>query len=122
MTPVINLFGCMADDKPFFITLGARLARLRKEQGLSQQALADELGIPQQTLAHYEVGRARMSVSLLPVLAKYFGITVDDLLGIKSNKGKRGPTPKLQQQIERLSKLPKAKQKVVMDMLEGVLQ
>ena len=62
-----------------------------------------------------------MSVSLLPVLARFFGIGVDDLLGLKHGKGKRGPTPKLQQQIERLSRLPKAKQRVVMDMLEGVL-
>jgi hypothetical protein len=39
-----------------------------------------------------------------------------------SGKGKREPTAKLEQQIEPLSRLPKTKQKVVMDMLEGVLQ
>lgn len=110
-----------ADDKPFFKALGTRIARLRKEQGLSQQALADELGIPQQTLAHYEVGRARMSVSLLPELAKFFGITIDDLLGYQQGTSKRGPTPLMQRQIEQLNRLPKAKQRVVMDMLKGVL-
>jgi len=41
---------------------------------------------------------------------------------VRYTKGKRGPTPKLQQQIEKLSRLPKAKQRVVMDMIEGVLQ
>jgi len=46
---------------------------------------------------------------------------VDELLGLKNGAGKRGPTPRLQQQIERLSRLPKAKQKTVMEMLEGVL-
>jgi len=118
----IDLFGFMtSDDKQFFKILGARIARLRKEQGLSQQALADELGIAQQTLAHYEVGRARMPVSLLPALAQFFGIAVDELLGLKNGAGKRGPTPMLQRQIERLSRLPKTKQKVVMEMLEGVL-
>jgi DNA-binding XRE family transcriptional regulator len=35
----------------FFKALGARIAALRKEQGLSLQALADQLGIAQQTLA-----------------------------------------------------------------------
>ncbi|GFE81312.1 hypothetical protein GCM10011487_33120 [Steroidobacter agaridevorans] len=35
--------------------------------------------------------------------------------------GNRGPAFKLQQQIERLSQLPKAKQKVVIKMLDGVL-
>lgn len=45
-----------------------------------------------------------------------------ELVGRKiAAAGKRGPTPKLQQQIERLSHLPKAKQKVVMEMIDGVL-
>lgn len=121
MPSLTDLLALMADDKQFFKTLGARIACLRKEQGLSQQALADELGIAQQTLAHYEVGRARMPVSLLPVMAQFFGIGVDEFLGLKNGAGKRGPTPMLQRQIERLSRLPKAKQKVVMEMLDGVL-
>lgn len=110
------------DEQQFFKILGARIAQLRKEAGLSQQAMADALEIPQQTYANYEVARARVPVSLLPELAQLFGISVDDLLGLhKVGAGKRGPTPKLQQQIERLSHLPKAKQKVVMEMIEGVL-
>lgn len=109
------------NDKPFFKALGTRLATLRTEHKLSQQAVADELGIPQQTYAHYEVGRARMPASLLPPLAEIFGVTVDELLGRLNGPGKRGPTPKLRQQIERLNRLPKAQQQMVMKMLEGVL-
>jgi DNA-binding XRE family transcriptional regulator len=55
-----DLFDIMtADDHQFFVELGKRIALLRKEQGLTQQTLADTLGIAQQTLAHYEVGRLR---------------------------------------------------------------
>lgn len=103
-------------------SLGKHIAQLRQDQGYTQQALADELGIAQQTLAHYEVGRLRMPVTLLPAFARLFGISADTLLGLVQDKGKRGPTPKLQQQIERLSRLPKTKQQVVIDMLEGVLK
>lgn len=110
-----------SDEQQFFKALGTRIAQLRREQGLSQQAFADQLGIAQQTFAHYEVGRARMPVSLLPELAKFFGVRVDDLLGLRNGAGKRGPAPKFQQQIELLGQLPKTKQKVVMEMLEGVL-
>lgn len=110
------------DEQQFFKTLGARIAQLRKEAGLSQQAMADALEIPQQTYANYEVARARPPVSLLPELAQLLGISVDDLLGLHRNgAAKRGPTPLLQQKIERLSRLPKAKQKFVLEMLEGVL-
>lgn len=123
MTPEHLLTRIMArDEQQFFKTLGARLAQLRKEAGLSQQAMADALEIPQQTYANYEVARARPPVSLLPELAQLFGISVDELLGLHRNgAAKRGPTPLLQQKIERLSRLPKAKQKFVLQMLDGVL-
>ena len=110
------------DEQEFFKQLGTRIAQLRQESGLSQQALADALEIPQQTYANYEVARARPPVSMMPQLAQVFGISVDELLGLhKNGAGKRGPTPLLQKQIERLNSLPKAQQKVVMKMLEGVL-
>jgi transcriptional regulator with XRE-family HTH domain len=110
------------DEQQFFKELGVRIARLRKEAGLSQQAVADALEIAQQTYANYEVARARPAVSMLPTLAQLFGISVDELLGLhKHGAAKRGPTPLLQKQIERLNSLPKAQQKVVLKMLDGVL-
>ena len=47
------------DEQEFFKTLGARIADLRKAQGLTQQQLAEPLQIAQQPLAYYEVGRLR---------------------------------------------------------------
>jgi transcriptional regulator with XRE-family HTH domain len=110
------------DDQQFFKDLGARIAQLRKDAGLSQQAVADALELAQQTYANYEVARARPPVSMLPVLAELFGVSVEELLGLhKNGAGKRGPTPLLQKQIERLNRLPKAQQKIVLKMLDGVL-
>src|SRR5882762_7804063 len=84
------------DEHQFFKELGARIAQLRKEAGLSQQAVADVLEIAQQTYANYEVARARPAVSMLPTLAQLFGISVDELLGLHtSGTAKRGPTPLL---------------------------
>ena len=71
------------NDKQFFKKLGSRVAQLRQQAGLSQQAVADQIGVAQQTLAHYEVGRLRVPVSLLPKLAQLFGVTGDELLGVK---------------------------------------
>jgi hypothetical protein len=84
--------------------------------------VADQLGIAQQTLAHYEVGRLRLPVWLVPRLAQLYGVPTDALLGLPGARpGKRGPTPKLQRQLERLTHLPKAKQQIILDMLDGVL-
>ena len=59
--------------------------------------------------------------SALPALARTLGVSMETLIGEKTPPAKRGPTPKLQQQIERLSTLPRAQQQVVIQMLEGVL-
>jgi transcriptional regulator with XRE-family HTH domain len=109
------------DEQQFMKTLGARITKLRKEQGLSQQSVADKLGIAQQSYAHYEVGRVRMPLWMLPRLAQLFGVSADELIGEPTRSGKRGPASRLQQQIERLSNLPQAKQRLVIEMLEGVL-
>lgn len=116
-----DFLGLMADGKQFFKALGLRLAALRKEQRLIQQAAADQFGITQQTLAHYEVGTARMPVSIVLAFPKLYGVDANELLGLQNGAGKRGPTPLLQKQIERLNQLPKTQQKVVMQMLDGVL-
>jgi len=113
-------------DRQFGKELGRRLAQLRQGAGLTQHAVAAHLGIAQQTLAHYEVGRLRLPVALVPKLAALFGVSTDALLGVadasaSARAGKRGPTPKLQRQLERLSRLPKAQQHVVLAMLDGVL-
>ncbi len=109
------------DEKQFFNGLGARIAELRKSQNITQVQLAETLGVSQQMVTAYEVGRRRMPVSSLPVIARYLGTTVEELISEKAPPAKRGPTPKLQQQIERLNTLPKAQQQVVIKMLDGVL-
>jgi transcriptional regulator with XRE-family HTH domain len=109
------------DETLFFKQLGACIAALRKDQGLTQVQLADPLELTQQMVASYEVGRRRVPVSLLPLLARALGVSVEALIGEKTPPAKRGPTPKLQQQVERLSRLPQAKQRVVMEMLEEFL-
>jgi transcriptional regulator with XRE-family HTH domain len=110
-----------AADRDFYRALGQRLAEARRASGLTQTQLAEQLGIAQQTLAHYEMGRLRVAVALMPPLVRALGVTVEDLMGEVAPPAKRGPAPKLQQQIERIQKLPRTQQKFVMQMLDTVL-
>ena len=80
------------------------------------------LGLTQQMIASYEVGRRRVPVSLLPQIAETLAVSLEELLGKKDvQPAKRGPAPKLQQQIERIQRLPRAKQRFVIEMLDTVL-
>ncbi len=109
-------------DETFFKTLGGRIAATRKAQGLTQIQLAALLGIAQQTLAHYEVGRLRLPASLLPVLAEGLKVSVEALVGQPNPRShKRGPASRLTQQVERISQLPLSKQRFVMELLDTVL-
>jgi len=112
------------DERAFFVELGARIAELRKAQGITQIQMADALGVSQQTINSYEVARRRIPVSALPILAQLFNMSIDELLGkqTKLSNGKRGPASKLQRQVEQISQLPRSKQKFVSEMLDTVLQ
>ena len=112
------------DERAFFQTLGAHIAQLRKDQNITQVQLAELLGISQQTMNAYEMGHRRVPVSALPVLAQALAVSVEDLIGAQAAAAakKRGPAPKLQQQMDRIAKLPKAKQKFVIEMLDAMLQ
>jgi Helix-turn-helix. len=110
------------DKRAFFVELGARIARRRKDSQLTQAQLAETLGVSQPTMNAYELGQRRIPVSALPTLARALGAGLEELLGESAAATKkRGPAPKLAQQVERLSRLPKTQQRVVMQMLDGVL-
>jgi transcriptional regulator with XRE-family HTH domain len=113
------------DEREFFVTLGTRIAALRKARSITQVQLAQQLGVSQQTLQSYECGRRRVPVSAMPVVAQHLAVSLDELFdaqpAAKRSAAKRGPAPQWQQQIERMAQLPRARQQLVMQMLDGVL-
>ena len=111
-----------SSERAFFTRLGARVAELRKARDITQVEMAQTLGVSQQTINSYEVGRRRIPVSALPTLARSLGVSLEELLGEDAGTAKkRGPAPKLQQQIERIQQLPRTQQRFVMQMLDTVL-
>jgi transcriptional regulator with XRE-family HTH domain len=121
MRPVGCLNMVTPEERGFSVGFGKRIAQLRKEQGLTQSQFGELLGVSQQQVASFEAGRRRVTIALLPTVARALGVSVEELLGVKPENGKRGPTPKLQQQLERISRLPKARQRFVIEMLDTVL-
>ena len=117
----IQIVAISQDERAFFVQLGTRIAQLRKSSDITQVQMAEFLGVSQQTVNAYELGHRRMAISALPRLARLLGVSIEELIGESAKPGKRGPAPLLQQKIERLTRLPKAKQKIVMEMLDGVL-
>jgi transcriptional regulator with XRE-family HTH domain len=112
------------EERSFFVAMGERIAALRKAHSVTQVQLAEALGVSQQTLQSYEVGRRRIPVSALPVVAHTLAVSLDKLFGEAkpaSRSGKRGQVPQWQQQIEAVALLPKSQQLFVSKMIETVL-
>lgn len=73
----------MQDKGGVFMTMekfGTFLARLRRQSGLTQQQLAEHLGVSNKSVSRWETGQSAPDVFLLPTLAALLGVTVDALL------------------------------------------
>lgn len=61
--------------------IGANIARLRKEKNMTQDQLANLMGISFQAVSKWENGLSSPDVSSFPMLADVFGVTIDELFG-----------------------------------------
>jgi transcriptional regulator with XRE-family HTH domain len=64
-----------------FMSIGDNIKKLRKSRGLTQIQLAKHLDTTQKVVTDYETGRSKPPRKRLPQLAKFFNITVDELIG-----------------------------------------
>lgn len=63
-----------------YMTVGEKIANLRKEKNLSQLQLAEQLGVSRQAISKWESGTALPGIDNVIVLSCFFGVTIDFLL------------------------------------------
>ena len=73
------------------IRLNERVYQLRKEAGLSQQQLGEILGLTHKSISMMESGNRGTTIEKLVLLAEYFHVSTDYLLGITDDPAWRGP-------------------------------
>lgn len=66
------------------------LLTLRKNTGLTQNDIANHLGISRQAYANYETGKREPDINTLLSLAEFFNVSVDTLLGNKKSAPRKG--------------------------------
>lgn len=59
--------------------IGRNIKRLREEKKITQQQLADALGITYQAVSKWECGTTLPDVTILPLIAEYFCVSIDSL-------------------------------------------
>lgn len=64
------------------LLIGENIKRLRHERNLTQEEIATHLGISFQSVSKWERGDGYPDITMLPALANYFGVSVDELIGM----------------------------------------
>lgn len=102
---------------------GSHLASLRQAAGLTQQQLADAVGVKQSNIAFWERAAKPPRGEVLPALAAALGVSIPILLkqADETAARHRGPASRVERLIEEVSKLPRRRQQQVADMIEAML-
>lgn len=95
-----------------------RLAHLRKERQLTQQALADKVGVHVVQIRRYEAGDTQPTLDVIRKLAVALAVSADTLV---FDKNERGPDEELKLQFEAITQFSPEEKKVIKALLEGMI-
>lgn len=71
------------------LNLSSKIRELRRHDGRTQEALAEALGVTSQAVSRWEAGGSYPDMELIPAIANYFGITIDELFGYSNDREQR---------------------------------
>ena len=105
-------------DEPENDSFPQRLTSLRKQRNLTQQALADMVGLGITQMKRYEAGASQPTLEVIRKLSQALRVSADELL---FGKIARGPDENLRLQFEAISRFNEDEKKLVRSVLEGLL-
>ncbi len=71
------------------LNLGQKIRELRHQAECTQEALADALGVTSQAVSRWESGGGYPDMEMIPCIANYFGISIDELFGYENERSKK---------------------------------
>lgn len=71
------------------IKLGENIKKYRHRKEMTQSQLASVFDVSEQAVSRWENGNTYPDITLLPALADYFGITIDELMGMENYKDEK---------------------------------
>ncbi|MCP4088217.1 MAG: helix-turn-helix transcriptional regulator [Gammaproteobacteria bacterium] len=110
---------CKSTHMVFFdMSFSDRLAALRKQRGLTQEALANLIGITKTQVYRYENGSSQPTLDVIKNLAIALSVTTDQLI---FEEEERQPDDSLVLLMEGVSRLDSDEKHVIRELVEGIL-
>ncbi len=100
------------------MSIRQRLIVLRREKDLTQQQMADKIGVHVNQIRRYESGATQPSLDVLKRLAVAMSITIDSLV---FEAEERGPDDGLRLQFEAISRMTDEEKRVIKSLLDGMI-
>jgi len=103
-------------------TIAQRVARIRKERGITQKELARLLNVAQSNISDFERGALRLHGELIIQLAKILGVSADELLGLEETKDAGTiKNRRLLRRVQQIDKLSKRDQEALLRTIDAFL-
>ncbi|HXE10636.1 MAG TPA: helix-turn-helix transcriptional regulator [Bryobacteraceae bacterium] len=108
----------MKKKAPPGLNFHERLVELRKQRGLTQQALAEQVGMHISQIRRYESGQSQPTLDAIRKLAVALSVSADMLL---FEDQERGPDEELKLQFEAVTRLDPEEKKVIRSVIESII-
>ena len=99
---------------------GQRLAQIRKNAGLTQAQLAEKLNISVAMMKYYELRAKNPNLEIIRKVSEILEVSVDALL-LDQKTHKPGPESELEKRFDRIKKLPRKRQRKIINIIDAVI-
>lgn len=110
--------GHFSDYWTYRMSIQHRLIGLRRERDLTQQEMADAIGVHVNQVRRYEAGATQPSLDVLKKIAIAMSVTIDSLV---FNSDERGPDERLKLQFEAINQFDEEDRQLAQGVLEGLI-
>jgi len=103
-------------------SIGERLARLRRERGITQAELAERLSLAQPNISDYERGILRLNADLILRLTEILKVSADEILGLREPTRRTGTgNRRIARRLEEIERLPRRDQEALLRTIDAFL-